>query len=441
MITPTLDRLPPQNIEAEQSTLGSMLIEKEAIARAAELLHSSDFYRDSHQLIYEAIVRLYERNEPIDSITLTEELRRQNKLEEIGGAPYLTALINTVPTAANVEYYAGIVKDKADLRNLIYAGTTIATMGYEEKEPVQLLMDKAESIVFGISQKRMSRDFLPIGDVLEKAFLRLDELYKRKAHITGVPSGFKELDIYTAGFQPSDLIIIAARPGMGKTSLCLNIAQHVASTVQSPVAIFSLEMSTEQLAHRFLCSQARVNAQKLKTGHLDENEWNKLGRAMGILSESQIFVDDSPAITMLEIRSKARRFKAKHGIALLIIDYLQLIRSTSRSENRNQEISEISRQLKSLSKELDIPVIAISQLSREVEKRTRKRPQLSDLRESGAIEQEADMVIFIYREEENEDDRDVFIEIAKHRNGPTGTIELVFLKEYTKFESKEKFRE
>lgn len=441
----TVEKLPPQNIDAEQSVLGSLMIERDAIAKIVEILHPGDFYKDSHQIIFSAIMALFEKGEPVDLVTLTEELRKKGSLENAGGISYLTFLLNAVPTAANVEYYASIIKEKAIMRSLIYAGTSIATMGYDEKENVDRALDRSEELVFGIAQKRITRDFMALKGVLTSTFQKIEELYERKAHVTGVPSGFREFDLLTAGFQPSDFVIVAARPSLGKTSFCLNIAQYVAIHERMPVAVFSLEMSREQLAQRLLCSEAGINAQRLRTGHLEESDWPKISRAMAVLSEAPIYIDDSPGLTVLEMRSKARRLKMKYGLELLIIDYLQLIRGTGRSENRNQEISEISRQLKSLAKELNIPVIALSQLSREVEKRTDKRPQLSDLRESGAIEQEADLVSFIYREDyyfPNTDRRNIAdINIAKQRNGPVGNVELVFLKEYTKFVSQEKYRE
>ncbi|MCL5773601.1 MAG: replicative DNA helicase [Firmicutes bacterium] len=440
-----VEKLPPQNIDAEQSVLGSLMIERDAIAKIVEILHPGDFYKDSHQIIFSAIMALFEKGEPVDLVTLTEELRKKGSLENSGGVAYLTSLLNAVPTAANVEYYANIIKEKSIMRSLIYAGTSIATMGYDEKENVDRALDRSEELVFGIAQKRITRDFIALKGVLTSTFQKIEELYERKAHVTGVPSGFREFDLLTAGFQPSDFVIIAARPSLGKTSFCLNIAQYVAIHEKLPVAIFSLEMSREQLAQRLLCSEAGINAQRLRTGHLEESDWPKISRAMAVLSEAPIYIDDSPGLTVLEMRSKARRLKMKYGLEVLIIDYLQLIKGSGRSENRNQEISEISRQMKSLAKELNIPVIALSQLSREVEKRTDKRPQLSDLRESGAIEQEADVVSFIYREDyyfPNTDRRNIAdINIAKQRNGPVGNVELIFLKEYTKFVSQEKYRE
>ncbi|MGV8123558.1 MAG: replicative DNA helicase [Candidatus Xenobiia bacterium LiM19] len=437
------EKIPPQNLDAEQSALGACLIEKDALSRVIEILPDpSDFYRTSHQIIYQAILKLYERGEPVDLITLTNELRNQNRLDEAGGAAYLTFLIDSVPTAANAEYYSEIIKEKAILRNLIQAGTNIATMGYHEDETAEMIVDKAEQEIFGIAQKRLIYDFVPIRKVMTTTFEKIEELYARKAHVTGMPSGYKELDGYTAGFQRANLIIVAARPGMGKTAICMNIAQYLATREKVPVAIFSLEMSKEELAQRLLCSEARIDAMRLRTGYLEEGDWPRMTRAMNILCEAPIFIDDTAGLSVMEMRSKARRLKSKTGIEMIIIDYIQLIKGSSRTENRNQEISEISRQLKNLSKELSIPIIAISQLSREVEKRQDKRPMLSDLRESGAIEQEADMVVFIYRDDyynpHSEKKNKAEVIIAKQRNGPLATVDLIFLKQYATFVSEEK---
>jgi len=437
------EKIPPQNLDAEQSALGACLIEKDALSRVIEILPDpSDFYRTSHQIIFQAILKLYERGEPVDLITLTNELRNQNRLEEAGGAAYLTFLIDSVPTAANAEYYSGIIKEKAILRNLIQAGTNIATMGYHEDETAEMIVDKAEQEIFGIAQKRLIYDFVPIRKVMTTTFEKIEELYARKAHVTGMPSGYKELDSYTAGFQRANLIIVAARPGMGKTAICMNIAQYLATREKVPVAIFSLEMSKEELAQRLLCSEARIDAQRLRTGYLEEGDWPRMTRAMNVLCEAPIFIDDTAGLSVMEMRSKARRLKSKTGIEMIIIDYIQLIKGSSRTENRNQEISEISRQLKNLSKELSLPIIAISQLSREVEKRQDKRPMLSDLRESGAIEQEADMVVFIYRDDyynpHSEKKNKAEVIIAKQRNGPLATVDLIFLKQYATFVSEEK---
>ncbi|MDQ7821873.1 MAG: replicative DNA helicase [Candidatus Eremiobacteraeota bacterium] len=439
----SVDRVPPQNLDAETSALGACLIEKEALARVAEILPDpADFYRTAHQVIYNAILKLYERGEPVDLITLTNELRNSSKLDEVGGVAYLTFLIDSVPTAANAEYYSTIIKEKAILRNLITAGMNITGMGYREDEAAEMIVDRAETEIFGIAQKRMLFDFVPLKKVMATTFEKIEDLYARKAHVTGVSTGYRDLDHYTAGLQKANLIVVAARPGMGKTAICLNIAHYLATREKLPVAIFSLEMAKEELAQRFLCAEARIDAQRLRTGYLEETDWPRLTRAMNVLCEAPVFIDDTPNLSVMEMRSKARRLKSKHGIELVVIDYIQLIRGSSRIENRNQEISEISRQLKALSKELSVPVIAISQLSREVEKRQDKRPMLSDLRESGAIEQEADMVIFIYRDDyynpHSEKKNKAEIIIAKQRSGPLATIDLIFLKQFTVFVSEEK---
>lgn len=413
------------------------------MSRVVEILPDPvDFYKNAHQIIYMAILKLSEKGEPVDVITLTNELRNQNKLEEVGGVAYLTHLIDSVPTAANAEYYSNIIKEKAILRNLIQAGMNITAMGFREDEPADSIVDRAETEVFGIAQKRMISDFVPLKKIMSITFEKIEDLYARKAHVTGVPTGYREIDNYTAGFQPANLIIVAARPGMGKTAWCMNIAQNVATKDKKPVGIFSLEMSKAELAQRLLCSEARIDAMRLRTGFLEENDWPRLTRAMNVLCEAPIFIDDTPGLSVMEMRSKARRLKSKSGIELMIIDYIQLIKGSSKTENRNQEISEISRQLKGLSKELDIPIVVISQLSREVEKRVDKRPMLSDLRESGAIEQEADMVIFIYRDDyynpHSEKKNKAEVIIAKQRSGPLATVDLIFLKHFTTFVSEEK---
>lgn len=436
-MTITMDKVPPQSIEAEQSALGSMLIEKDAVSRVIEIVRPSDYYKESNQIIYNTILHLYEKGEPIDLLTVSEELKTRGQFDLVGGAAYLTALINAVPNAANVEYYSYLIREKSDLRNLIYAGSSITQMSYELKDPLETIIDKSEQLIFDIAQRRTRRDFIPIKGILTGAFEKIEELYARKSHITGVATGYAELDNYTAGLQQADFVVIAARPSMGKTALSLNIAQNVAIKEKRPVGVFSLEMSKEQLVQRLICSEAGVNAQRLRTGHLEETDWPRITKAMAVLSEAPLYIDDSAGITVLEMRSKARRLKAKYGLELLVIDYLQLIRGSGRIENRTQEISEISRQIKGLAKELSIPIIAISQLSREVEKRVDKRPLLSDLRESGAIEQEADLVMFIYRDEYYNPDTDrkniAEINIAKQRNGPVARFDLYFFKEYTKF--------
>ncbi|MBI2264702.1 MAG: replicative DNA helicase [Armatimonadetes bacterium] len=438
-------KLPPQNLEAEQSVLGSLLIDKDAVAQVAEVLQSEDFYREAHRILYDTMLRLFERAEPIDVVTVAEELTRKGKLEVVGGVDALMYLINLVPNAANVRHYARIVEEKSVLRKLIRAGTQITQDSYEWTEKVDVLLDRSEASIFAVAQRKFSQFFVPVRQVLIEAFQKVEELYKRKSGITGIPTGFEDLDHITAGMQPSDLIVVAARPSMGKTSFCLNIAQHAAVKENLPIAIFSLEMSRDQLAQRMLCSEAGIDAQRLRSGRLAEVEWSKLSYALGVLSEAPIFIDDSAALTVIEVRSKARRLKAEKGLKMIVVDYLQLLRGSSRTENRTQEISEISRGLKALAKELEVPVVALSQLSREVEKRTDKRPILSDLRESGAIEQEADVVAFIYRDDyynpDKTDKKNIAeIIVAKQRNGPIGNIELYWQKEFTKFISLSKTR-
>jgi len=432
-------KLPPQNIEAEQSALGGILIENEAINRVLEILDADDFYRDGHRKIFHALINLSERDEPADLITLTNELRKTDQLDSIGGASYLASLIDSVPTAANIEYYAKIIKEKAILRKLIQTSTEIITQSYEDRGDVEGFLDEAERAIFEISEKRVKPSFFCIRDVVKESFKTIERLFKKKELITGVPSGFKELDRMTAGFQPSDLIIIAGRPSMGKTAFCLNVAQYAAIENKIPVAIFSLEMSKEQLVIRMLCSEAHVEGTRLRTGFLNESDWPKLTIAAGNLSEAPIYIDDTAALSVLELRAKARRLKAEHGLGMLIIDYLQLMKGRTRVESRQQEISEISRSLKALSKELAIPVIAVSQLSRKTEERTGNKPQLSDLRESGAIEQDADLILFIYRDEvynraeDNPNRGKAEVIIGKQRNGPIGKIDLAFLDKFTTF--------
>lgn len=430
-------KLPPQNIEAEQSVLGGILIENSALNRVLETLTYEDFYRDSHQRIFQALLDLSEKNEPADLITLTNKLKTNNLLDDIGGPSYLASLIDMVPTAANIEYYARIVKEKATLRKLIDVATQIVTQSYSDSGDIDAFLDEAEQAIFRISEHKVKPSFYHMKDVVKESFKTIEKLFERKELITGSPSGFKDLDRMTAGFQNSELIIVAGRPSMGKTSYCLDIARHAALEAEIPVVIFSLEMSKEQLALRMLCSEALVEAQKLRSGFLRESDWPKLTLAAGNLSDAPIFIDDSAAISVLELRAKARRLKADHNLGLVIIDYLQLMRGMGRTERREQEISEISRSLKALAKELSIPIIAISQLSRRTEERPRQRPQLADLRESGAIEQDADVILFIYREEVYREDPSnegvAEIIIGKQRNGPTGTIKLTFLKEFTTF--------
>ncbi len=432
-------KLPPQNMEAEQSVLGGVLIENEAVNKVMEILDGDDFYRDAHRKIFNALVTLSERDEPADLITLTNELRKTNQLDSVGGASYVASLIDSVPTAANIEYYAKIVKEKAILRKLIETSTNIITQSYEDRGDVESFLDEAERVIFEISERRVKPSFYSIRDIVKESFKTIERLFEKKEFVTGVPSGFKELDRLTAGFHASDLIIVAGRPSMGKTALCLNLAQYAAIEKRIPVAIFSLEMSKEQLVIRVLCSEAQVEGTRLRTGFLTESDWPKLTLAAGNVSDAPIFIDDTAAISVLELRAKARRLKGEHGLGMLIIDYLQLMKGRTRVESRQQEISEISRSLKALAKELTIPVIAVSQLSRKTEERTGNRPQLSDLRESGAIEQDADLILFLYRDEvynrseDNPNKGKAELIIGKQRNGPIGKIELAFFDKFTTF--------
>ena len=435
-------KLPPQNIEAEQSILGGILIENDALNTVVEFLEAGDFYRETHQKIFQCMIVLSEKSEPLDLITLTNELKKSKELESIGGASYLASLVESVPTAANIAYYAKIVKEKSILRKLISTATEIVTQSYHEGKDLEDFLDDAEQAIFRISEHRVKPAFYPIKEIVKESFKVIEKLYEKKELITGVPSGFKDLDRKTAGFQDADLIIVAGRPSMGKTAFCLNIAQHVSINAKIPTAMFSLEMSKEQLAIRMLCSEARVDSARLRSGFLSESDWPKLTMAAGALSDAPLFIDDTPAISVLELRAKARRLKADRGLGLVVIDYLQLMRGRSGMERREQEISEISRSLKALAKELDIPVLAISQLSRKAEDRPGRQPQLSDLRESGAIEQDADVIIFIYRDEVYNPDSDrkgtAEVIIGKQRNGPTGKVDLTFISEFTTF--KDQFR-
>jgi replicative DNA helicase len=424
----------------EQSVLGAILLENEALVKVLELLDARDFYQEAHRWVFQAMIELFEENVPIDLLTVTERLRKRDRLEAVGGAAYLAELVELVPTAANVWHHAHIVREKAVLRGLIQTATSIVTDSYEDTDDVDILLDRAEQAIFEISQRKATSGFLHINAILKGSFKRIEQLYERKELVTGVPTGFIEFDRRTAGLQPADLIIIAGRPSMGKTAFSLNIAQHVGIQVGRPVAIFSLEMSKEQLVLRMLCAEARIDSSKLRTGFLSREDWPRLTKAAGTLSEARIYIDDTPAQSSLDIRAKARRLRAElDDLALIVIDYLQLMQGRSRSENRQQEISEITRALKALAKELQVPVVALSQLSRAVEQRKPPRPQLSDLRESGAIEQDADVVALIYRDElydENSDAKGIAeIIIGKQRNGPTGVVRLAFRGEYTRFEN------
>ncbi len=432
-------KLPPQNIEAEQSLLGSLLIDKDSIVRVSEVLHPANFYRtQQHAPIYEAVQSLFEKRQPIDFVTVTEELKRKGFYDKVGGSAYLTTLVNVVPTSAHIEHYAKIIKDHAVRRNLIVQATQLIEKAYNESKEVDELLEEAEAGIFSISQEHVTRDFRPIKDALTESFDRLDELQKSSGKLRGVPTGFRDLDSKLAGMQNSNLIILAARPGIGKTSMALNIAQHVAVNAGLPVGIFSLEMSQEELVDRLLVGQADIDAWKLKTGKLDERDFDKLSLAMGELAEAPIFIDDTPGISISEMRTKARRLQIEHGLKFLIVDYLQLIKGRN-LENRVQEVSEISQNLKNLARELKIPVLAISQLNRSVEARGTRKPQLADLRESGAIEQDADVVMFLYREDPEKMEQ-ITLDIQKHRNGSTGEIALMFRGERTKFYGMEKTR-
>ncbi|HEY3999858.1 MAG TPA: replicative DNA helicase [Candidatus Xenobia bacterium] len=440
-IAPSLERMPPQNLDAERSVLGACFIESDVLSRASEILPTpDDFYKEAHQTLYAVMLLLADRGEPIDFVTVSNELRARGRLEAIGGAHFLTELTDAVPTSAHVEFYAKIVREKAMRRKMIAAGSSMGRMAYDEETGLEVLVDKAEQIVFGIAQDNLSNDFVPLKNVLLQTFEKFEEIHRRKATVVGIPTGFRAMDGLTGGFGRSNLIIVAARPGMGKTALCMNIAQHVAQREKMPVAVFSLEMSKEEIGQRLLCSHAGVEGHRLRTGQVTQDDWRKIATAMNDLQDVPLYIDDTPGLTSMELRAKARRLKKKFGCDMIVLDYLQLVRSHGKTENRNQELSEISRSLKALAKELSLPVIALSQLSREVEKRNDKRPMLSDLRESGAIEQDADMVCFIYRDDyynplaEQPVVPTEFI-IAKQRAGPVGTIELGFHKALAKFVS------
>ena len=438
-----LAKIPPHDIDAEQAVLGSMLTDKDAVNAAIETLKEDAFYREDNRAIYQAIINLYSKSEPIDIITLKDELESMDKFEQVGGYEYLASLPDKVPTTANVQKYIKIVEEKAILRKLIKTANEIIELGYDPAEDVEDIMDNAEKKIFDIMQSKNQKGYTPIKDVLVESFTKLEELYNRKQHITGVPTGFVELDYKTAGLHGSELILVAARPAMGKTAFALNIATNAALRGNAPVAIFSLEMSKEQMVNRILCSEAMVDSNKVRTGKLEEDDWVKLAGAIGPLSESEIYIDDTPGISVMEIRTKCRKLKMEKNIGLVVIDYLQLVQgSNKRQASREQEISEISRSLKILAKEINVPVIALSQLSRAVEQRPDHRPMLSDLRDSGAIEQDADIVMFLYRddyynkESEKKDIAEVII--AKQRGGQTGTVELLWMGNYTKFVNLEK---
>ncbi len=447
MVQKTLiEKVPPQNLEAEIAVLGSMLLDREAIAKAIEQLDKEAFYSEANKKLFESIVKLYDNNEAVDIVTLIEDLKKRNILDEVGGPSYVAELANSIPTAANIDHYARIVREKYLLRSLINTATRIVAESYEASSEADDLLDRAEKLIFDItSNKKREMYVAEMKDIVKDSIETIDHLYQRKENITGAPTGFHDLDVMTAGFQKSDFIVLAGRPSMGKSALAISMMEYASVVEKIPCAYFSIEMSKDQLAQRMLCSIAGVNAHKVRTGFLSQNDWPELVKAAQKLSESPIYIDDTPGISALELRAKARRLKAKYGIKLLIIDYLQLMRGGARSENRQQEISEISRSFKALARELNIPIIAISQLSRAVEQRQDHRPQLSDLRESGAIEQDADVVLLILREEyynpteENKGVAEVIV--AKQRHGPVGTVKLAFVSEFTKFSNLSRIEE
>jgi replicative DNA helicase len=429
-------KVPPQNLEAEASVLGAMLLDTEAVGDVVQMLRSEHFYRSSHREIYSAIVTLYDNNQPIDLLLLKEELSRRNTLEKVGGGAYLAELVDTVPSSANAERYATIVRDKAAARRLIRAAAEIQSQAYDESVPADVLLDHSERAIFEVRGDRIAGTAVRIGDVLKSTFDRIDDV--AKGTVTGLETGFYDLDEMTCGLQSSELIVLAARPSMGKTSLCLNIVEHVGVDLKKPVAVFSLEMARQQLAQNMLCSRARIDSHKLRKGYLADSEWPQLSRTVGVLSEGQIYIDDTPGLTALGLRAKARRLMAQQGIALVVVDYLQLMDAPG-FDSRQQQISDISRSLKALARELEVPVVAVSQLNRSVETREGHRPRMADLRESGAIEQDADVVLLLHRPDyyqETEDNRGkAELIISKQRNGPTGMVEMSFRREYMRFES------
>ena len=442
-----IEKIPPHDIEAEQAVIGSMLTDKDAVMLAVEKLRPESFYRDDNRLIFEAMVNLYNRSQPIDLITVKDELESMELFDKVGGIEYLALLPSKVPTTANVDKYIGIVDEKSTLRNLIKAGNEIIELGYDPTANTEDAMNGAEKKIFDLIQNKNQDGMAPIKDVLIENFTKLEELYNRKQHITGVPSGFTDLDNMTTGFHGSELILLAARPAMGKSAFALNIAANAALKANTPVAVFSLEMSKEQLVDRILCSEAMVDSNKVRTGKLEEDDWSKLAGVVGPLSESNIYIDDTPGISVMDIRTKCRKLKMEHNIGLVIIDYLQLVQGSNLRKNgsREQEIAEISRSLKILAKELNVPVIALSQLSRAVEQRPDHRPMLSDLRESGSIEQDADIVMFLYRDDyynkDSEDKGLTEVILAKHRGGSTGMVKLIWMGNYTKFADWAKFED
>ena len=446
-VTTLTDKLPPQNVEAERACLGSMLLDKEAIEVAIDILKGDDFYSSSHRLIFEAVLALYGQATPVDSVTITEYLKSHGEIDKVGGVLYISSLLDDVPTSANIEYYAKIVEQKSLLRKLISAASSIIAIGYDTDSDAYEIIDEAEKLIFDVTDRNLSRGYYSMNEIIKDSIIAIEKLYHRGDVYTGIPTGFKEFDDLTSGFQKSEFIIIAARPSVGKTALALNIAQHIGIRQKKNVALFSLEMSKEALVQRMLCSEARIDSQRLRKGFLETDKWAPLTTAAGKLADANIFIDETPAISDMQLRAKARRIQSRHGLDILFVDYLQLMTALRRrNEGRTQEITEISRSLKALARELNIPVVALSQLSRAVESRGKdKRPILSDLRESGAIEQDADMVVFLYRDElynPNTPDKNVAeVIIQKQRNGPTGSLKLRFSKEYTRFDNLEKWEE
>jgi replicative DNA helicase len=437
----TAERTLPHNLEAERSVLGAILVHNDAFNTAAQVIDGRDFYRDAHRRIFDRMVALSERGEAIDFITLKEELSRGGELEEVGGPAYVASLVDGVPRATNVEYYARIVKEKATLRNLIYAANKILTNAYEADQESDLILDEAESSIFAVADDRLKAGFVPMRDLVNESFPKIEQLFEHKRLVTGVPTGFVDIDEMTRGLQPGDLVIIAARPSMGKTSLVLNMAQHVAVQAGHTVGFFSLEMSKESLFIRLLTSEAQIDSHRLMSGHIAERDYSRISHALEQLSSMRLFIDDSANIGVLEMRAKSRRLQAEHGLSLIVVDYIQLMNARGRYENRTLELASISRSLKGLAKELNVPIVVLSQLSRAPESRSDHRPQLSDLRESGALEQDADVVILIYRDDaynrdpNNPDAGTAELIVAKQRNGPTGVIRLAFLREQTRFAS------
>ena len=431
-----LERTMPQSIEAEMSVLGAMILDNEVISLVIPILNKQSFYKTAHQELYQVIVDVYDKGQPVDLVVLREELKKRSLLEKVGGVEYLMELEEAVPTIGNVEYYANIVREKAIKRNLIEVAATIQKQSFEESTDTEHLLDASERAIFDITQRKFNTASTKLNEILKETFSRIENLHDRQSRLTGLSAGFYDLDDITCGLQPSELIIVAARPSMGKTSLVLNVVEHVGVVEKKPVVIFSLEMSAQQVAQNMLCSHARIDAHKLRMGFLDDKQWSDLSYGLGSLSEAPIFIDDTPGLTVLEMRAKARRLKAQYDIQLVAVDYLQLMES-SREENRQQEISVISRRLKSLARELKIPVIAVSQLNRSVESREGHRPRMSDLRESGSIEQDADVIVLLHRDNYYDPDKDNTAEliIAKQRNGPTGVVKLTFLSHFMRFES------